>query len=551
MAASSRCINNREIQYTMKQALPGSPLGLDPYTGTWDTSHVVHLLKRTLFGAATADIAYFQGLGMSAAVDAILQPTAAPTTKPLNNYGNDPTGVGSYQTWIGSGITYGDMGLNTNRLRSLQAWWVGQLLNGGRSIHEKMTLFWHNHFAPNALPNLSIPCELWYNQYLTLRQDALGNFPVLMKAITLDPAMLLMLNGSTNTKTAPNENFGRELQELYTIGKGPQGTGSGYTQGDVTGAARVLTGHTVDLNYNYLFQPGNHDDTNKTFSAFYSNQVITGYSGAAGAGELDALLTMLFSADESAKFLCRELYNFFVYYVIDDNVEANVIAPLADVLRQSGYNITATLSVLFKSQHFYDLVNSGACVIKSPLDLLIGLSREYQVSIADASNPAAQYAAWSMLAQNASDLQQEILAIPLVAGWGAYYQAPQYHELWINSVTYSDRNFITDLLIGTGNMMNGTTLRIDAAAFAGSLSAPQDPNQLIIDSLNLLLRVPMSDSDITLIKQSILLGGGTTDIYWTNAWLAYLAAPTDMSAFTIVDTRLRSLYKYIMDLPEY
>jgi len=532
----------------MKQ-LPGSPLGLDPYTGAWDTTHVVHLLKRTLFGATVQDINYFKNLTMSAAVDQLLTPAAVPSTKPLNNYGADPTGVAAFQTWIGTGLTYTDEGMNTNRLRSLQTWWIGQLLNCGRSIHEKMTLFWHNHFAPNALPHLDIPCELWYNQYLTLRKYALGNFPQLMKAITLDPAMLLMLNGSTNTKTSPNENFGRELQELYAIGKGPDGTGSGYTQGDVATAARVLTGHTVDLNYNYLFQAGDHDDTNKTFSAFYGNQIVTGYSGAAGAGELDTLLAMLFSTQESAKFLCRELYNFFVYYVIDDTIEANIITPLAGVLRNSGYNITATLSVLFKSQHFYDLVNSGACVIKSPLDLMIGLCREYQVAFpADA---AGQYNGWSMLAQNASDLQQEILCIPVVAGWDAYYQTPQYHELWINSVTYSERNFITDLLIGTGNMKNGTTLRIDAVGFAGLLSAPQDPNQLIADTLSVLLRPPLSDSDITLLKQTILLGGGTTDVYWTNAWLAYVAAPTDMTAYNTVDARLRSLFKYLMDLPEY
>lgn len=529
--------------------LPGSPLGLDAYTGTWDTLQVVHLLKRTLFGATVADIKYFKGLTMSQAVDELLTPTAVPATKPLVDYSSDPTGIAPYQTWIGSDLNYVDDDMNTNRLRSLQAWWIGQLLGCGRSIHEKMTLFWHNHFAPNALPNLSIPCELWYDQYLTLRKYALGNFPQLMKAITLDPAMLLMLNGSTNTKTSPNENFGRELQELYCIGKGPDGTGSGYTQGDVAAAARVLTGHTIDLNYNYLFQAGDHDDTNKTFSAFYGNQIVTGYSGTNGAGELDTLLAMLFSNPESAKFLCRKLYNFFIYYVIDDTIENNIITPLATVLRQSGYNISATLSVLFKSQHFYDLVNSGACVIKSPVDLLVGLCREYGLAIP--TDARGQYNAWAMLSENAATLQQEILCIPVVAGWAAYYQAPQFHELWINSVTYSQRNFLTDLLIGTGNMRNGTTLRIDAAAFAGTLSAPQDPNQLIADALTVLLRPPLADTDIALLKQTILLGGGTNDIYWTNAWLSYEAAPTDMSAFATIDGRLRTLFKYLMDLPEY
>jgi uncharacterized protein (DUF1800 family) len=531
----------------MKQAFPGSPAGLDVYTGTWDSPQVVHLLKRTLFGTSVQDINYFRTLTMSQAVDQLLQPTAVPATSPLNNYGSDPTGVAPWQSWINQGLLYSDEEMNANRLNSLQCWWVGQLLNPARSIHEKMTLFWHNHFAMDATQHFKdIPAQLWYNQYLTLRKYALGSFQQLVKSITLDPAMLLFLNGSTNVMTAPNENYGRELQELYTVGKG---LGSQYTQEDVHAAARVLTGHSIDVNYNYTYLAGNHDSANKNFSAFYGNQIITGYSGGPGAGELDTMLAMIFSTQESARFICREIYNFFVYYVIDDTIEANVITPLADIFRQSGYNISAVLSVLLKSQHFYDLVNSGACIIKSPLDLLVGLSREYKLAIP--ATPAGQYAVWEMLNQRAAILQQEIMAIPLVAGWDAYRQGPQYHELWINSVTYTERNFYTDLLISSGDMMDGTTLQIDAIGFASLLSAPQNPDQLIADSLSVLIRPPLSDSSITLLKQSILLGGLTTDLYWTNAWLTYLGNPGDMTAFTTVDTRLRALFKYLMNLPEY
>jgi uncharacterized protein (DUF1800 family) len=530
-------------------ALPNSPLGLAEYAGVWDIPQVAHLLKRTLFGATVQDINYFKGLTMSQAVDQLLQPTAMPTSLPLNNYGTDATGVASWQPWLNVGLLYNDPILNASRLNSLQCWWMGQLLNPGRSIHEKMTLFWHNHYAMDATQHFSdIPAQLWYNQYMTLRQHALGNFKDLVKAITLDPAMLIFLNGNTNVATSPNENYGRELQELYTVGKG---SGSFYTQDDVHAAARVLTGHTIDLNYNYVFQPGAHDDLDKNFSSFYSNHIVTGYSGTAGAAELDDLFSMIFATSESAKFICRKLYRFFVYYNIDSTVEANIITPLADLFRQSGYNISVALSNLLKSQHFFDIANSGACIIKSPLDLLIGLCREYDVAIPNASNPMAQYAVWNMLLQRASILQQEVMAVALVAGWPAYYQAPQYHELWINSVTYSGRNFYTDLLIGTGDMMSGTGLQIDAIHFASLLSNPGDPNQLIIDSLNVLFRPPLSASSIALIKQTILLSGQTTDYYWTQAWQNYQANPNDMNAFTTVDSRLRALYKYLMDLPEY
>ena len=544
--------SNTAGSYTsFENFLPPSPLGLSVYSGTWDTPQVTHLLKRCLFGTTVADINYFKTMTMQQAVAQLLQPTPAPTSLPLNNYGTDPTGVASWAPWFNVGLLYSNPQLNESRLNSLQCWWTGQMLSPGRSIHEKMTLFWHNHFAMDATQHFSdIPAQLWYNQYMTLRQNALGNFQTLVKAITLDPAMLIFLNGSTNVATSPNENYGRELQELYTVGLGI-GNQTTYSQNDVHAAARVLTGHTIDLNYNYTFLPGNHDALDKNFSSFYANHVVTGYSGAAGAGELDDMLAMIFATPESAKFICRKIYNFFVYYDIDSSVEANIITPLATIFQQSGYNISAVLSALLQSQHFFDLANSGACIIKSPLDLLIGLCREYDLPLPTASNPAAQYAVWNMLLQRAIILQQEVMAITLVAGWPAYYQAPQYHELWINSVTYSARNFYTDLLIGTGDMMNGTSLQIDAIHFASLTSNPSDPNQLIADSLNVLLQPPISASNSTLIKQTILLSGQTNDYYWTQAWQNYQANPSDMTAFTTVDSRLRALYKYLMDLPEY
>ena len=108
------------------------------------------------------------------------------------------------------------------RLDSLKCWWIGQMLNENRSIHEKLTLFWHNHFGVDTLLHIDdIPARPWYDYYLILRANALGNMKQLVKAMTLSPAMMCYLNGNTNKKTSPNENYGRELQELYTIGKGP------------------------------------------------------------------------------------------------------------------------------------------------------------------------------------------------------------------------------------------------------------------------------------------------------------------------------------------
>src|SRR6185503_13176665 len=135
-------------------------MSISEYTGAWDTPQIVHLLKRTLFGASVQDINYFRIRTMSQAVDELLTPTAVPSTVPLNNYDTDPTGVAPWQTWISTGLLYVDTDMNMNRLDSLQCWWIGQLLNCGRSIHEKMTLFWHNHFAMDATAHAEdIPCR--------------------------------------------------------------------------------------------------------------------------------------------------------------------------------------------------------------------------------------------------------------------------------------------------------------------------------------------------------------------------------------------------------
>jgi uncharacterized protein (DUF1800 family) len=527
--------------------------GLNEYSGEWTTTEVVHLLKRTLFGARVDDLNHFLSLSMSQAVDEILTPSPAPATVPLNSYSSngytDPTGVAAWDTWINTGVDYPDSEMNTNRLDSLKCWWIGQMLNENRSIHEKLTLFWHNHFGVDSLLHVAdIPARPWYDYYLILRANALGNMKQMVKAMTLSPAMLCYLNGNTNKKTSPNENYGRELQELYTIGKG---AGSQYTEDDVRTAARVLTGHTVDSYFNYAFDVAGHDDQNKAFSNFYGSTIITGRSGSAGAGELDDLLNMIFNNAEAAKFICRKLYSFFVYYKIDDTIETNIILPLADVFRNSGYDITAVMSVLLKSDHFYNMAYSSACLIKSPIDFVLGLMREYQVKMPDPSDYGSCYSVWEMILQTTSMLQQEILRIPEVAGWYAYYEGTAYHELWINSVTYTQRNAFTDQMITSGDMMNMVPLLIDPLAFAGSLTNPADPNLLIGESLDILYRVPLSAETITSLKQTILLGGLTTDSYWTDAWNAYIANPTDMVAKGTVFTRLQTLYKYLMNLPEY
>ncbi len=528
--------------------------GLQEYTGAWETQQVVHLLKRTLFGATIANINYFKSRTMLQSVNQLLLPTPAPSTAPLNNYSingyTDPSGVALWQTWVNTGTSLADKDLNALRIESFKTWWLGQAMQPSRSIHEKLTVFWHNHFATDTGVNSEkIKARFWYNHYLSLRQNALGNFKNMAKALTLDPAMLFFLNGESNTKGSPNENYARELQELYTVGKGPN---SKYTEDDVKAAALVLTGHTINTTtFTYFFDAGKHDSANKEFSSFYGNNIITGYSGANGANEVDALLDMIFSQEELSKHICRKIYRHFIYYKIDDVIEQTIITPLAKVFRDNNFDITPVLSTLFKSKHFYDLAYAGACIIKSPLDFVIDLCNEFEVVLPPLANNEATYAVWQILQNEAKEMQQELGAIPEVAGWYAYYQEPAFHELWINSATYTRRNIFTDRMIADGVTINNQTIEIDALAFASKLVSPGNPNELINESLAILVRYPLSESAKEFIKRSILLSGQTQDYYWTSAWAAYQTNPNDAAATAVVLTRLKSFYKYLMNLPEY
>jgi len=517
--------------------------GLAPYTGVWDVLQVTHLLKRTMFGAKKADVDYFKAKTMSATVDELITTVNTPPLPPVNNYADPDVAAGA--TWVNAANSSSGT-VNGNRINSLHSWWTGLQLNQNRSIEEKMVLFWHNHLVTEH-PGLD-PRHL-YRYNVVLRKNALGNFKTMIKEITLTPAMLVYLNGNKNTAGAPNENYGRELQELFTMGKGPN---SKYTESDVQTAAKVLTGYDIDsATLNYVFKSAKHDTTNKQFSSFYNNTVITGRSGAAGEQELDDLITMLFNQTELSLFICRKLYRFFVYYTIDQNIETNIIEPLAAIFRNNNFDIKPVLQALFKSEHFFDALNIG-CLIKSPIDFLIGICREFNVVFPDsASFYVETYALWRVLITSALDLSQELGSPPDVAGWPAYYQEPQFHQLWINSNSLPRRNLFTDTIISAGFTKNGKKIVIDPITYVAKLNNPSNPNDLINESLMNLFMINISQESKNYLKTEFLLSGQSTDSYWTTAWINYISSPTNTTYKNVVFTRLQPLFKYLMALSEF
>lgn len=521
---------------------------LNPYSGTFGTIELSHLLRRTLFGVTKADLTHFAGMTLNQVMAQLLTPSAAPQP-PLNAYNDGnftDADIPFGQTWVNALNNANSVTANGRRKGSFKFWWIGLMLNQERNLTEKMTMFWHNHFATQT--NVYNDARYAYKHHALLRANAFGNFKTLTRLITTDPAMLAYLNGNTNTKNAPNENYGRELQELFTAGKGPN---SLYTEDDVKEAAKVLTGWRDDRNtVASFFDSTKHDINNKQFSAFYNNTVITGQSGANGALETDQLMDMIFQQNEVAKYISRKLYLWFVYYVIDAQVETDIITPMADLIIQNNYDIVPALESLLKSEHFFDVLNQG-CHIKNPVDHIIGVSRQFNIAFPNSSNLQNQYTGWRIVWNFLYVLTMDIGDPPNVAGWPAYYQEPQFHEQWINSDTLPSRNEITDVISAmNGYTQYGINLKIDLIAFASQFSNPSDPNQLIADSAALLSPNDIGTTQTAFLK-NILLSGQAQDYYWSDAWDDYASAPTNAAYIAIVESRLRSVYMYMLELAEY
>ena len=518
---------------------------LDAYAGPWTRTEVIHLLRRTMFGLRNTDINSLLALSPGSAVDLLIDsiPSVAPVP-PLNNYNatyNDTTGVLPGQTWVNA--EYGDGTLNFQRLYSFKSWWISLMIEEPLNMREKMVLFWHNHFATESLAIET--ARNVYNHNALLRQFAFGSFKDMVKAVTLDPGMLRYLNGDKNTANSPDENYGRELQELFTIGVG---NNPNYTQDDVSAAAKVLTGWRINK-FSTFFDPNQHSKVDKQFSAFYGNTVIKYASGNDGAFETDALIDMIFSKVEAAKHICRALYRFFVYYAIDTNVESAVISGLAQTLIANNFEMKPVVKQLLKSTHFFDPLNQG-CYIKSPLDFLAGTFKTFGLQISTGLTVETRYKAFNFVRSYGQILAQDLGDPPNVAGWPAFHQYPEYYQAWINSNTLPKRLIFTDSLLGSGGVnMSGTVIKIDSVAFAAQCPNADDPDLLVNFFVELLLAVPLSATKKSNLK-SILLSNQSTNSYWTTAWGSYIINPIPAND-SIVRSRLNPLLLELTRLAEH
>lgn len=509
----------------------------DPYAQPLTAPQAAHLIRRATFGPTPAQTRAFTGMSATQAVQQLLADQPAPAA-PLD---------------LATGKTFAELVFQKDTAGQLityvKDWWVGQMLNQPVSLLEKMTLFWSNHFVTNY--STVVDYRYMYQYNALLRQYALGNYKAFVIAVTQNPAMLRFLNGDANVVGNANENYGRELQELFTIGRN-----GNYTEDDVRTAARVLTGW-VDAGYRNetsatvgsSFVASRHDTTDKTFSAAYQNTVIKGRSGAAaGLAELTDLVDMILRNPETARYTCRQLYRWFVNFDITPDIETGVIGPLADLFVKSNFELKPVLAALLSSNHFFDPAVLGA-VIKSPVDLVIGTVRFFGTTApGPTQNLAGFYALTNYLYARIKEQQQNLLDPPNVFGWTAYYETG-YYQQWINSSTLGLRGSFTDT-ITNGALKVGGKLVIDPLPYLKTLTTPEDPVSLVDQLAQALLAVPLSQTQKDFLTNTILLNG-LPAYEWTSEWTDYVKNPTDAGKTMAIQTKVNSFLGYLFRMAEY
>lgn len=438
-----------------------------------DRSRVAHLLRRAGFGATPAELASYTALGYAGALDRLLNysqvDNSALTAQiaPLQLDPSDPNA--------------------RKQIEPAKYLWLNRMLYTQRPLEEKMTLFWHNHFAT---ANSKVANALLMQQQIQLFRDtAMGNFETLLQNVTRDPAMLIWLDNAQNRKNAPNENYAREVMELFTVGIG------NYTDDDVKQGARAFTGYTLDKNRQFVFNPATHDAGPKTFLGQTSNF------------DANDILGVLVRHPATARRLTTQLFEYFAY----PNPDSGTIDRLASTYTSSGFNIGAVVRDIFTGPEFLSAPNFHGQV-KQPADYVVGALKELNVQNVGPD-----------ITQHLRRMGQDILNPPDVSGWKGGAD-------WINSSTLFERfNFAEQLSAGR---TQGKPYFVDIPGqiSAQNVAAPAALTDYYVGSL--------VDGDVTPEGRQALLD-------YLNQGTAY--GPTTAA----IDLKGRGLVHLVMSLPTY
>ncbi|MBK1722964.1 DUF1800 domain-containing protein [Thiocystis violacea] len=341
-----------------------------------------HLLSRTGFGPTWAEIQAYASLSRADAIERILADTRVQASVP------PPSWVATFEPPVKMKALTEEERQRVRKTRrqqqlALKRWWFAEMRATPSPLTERMTLFWHGHFT-SALSKVQSPV-LMYRQNLLLRAHALGRFDALLHDIAKDPAMLIYLDGRANRKGRPNENFAREVMELFTLGEGH------YTEADVKAAARAFTGWTVDRNRGSLvFRPGLHD------------RGVKRLLGRRGRFDGDQVLDLLLARPETAAHITCKLWQELVSPLCDE-AEVKRIGAL---FREHHYDIKTLVHALLGSDAFWAASNRGV-IVKSPVEFLIGTRRQLGLPVVEDAR----------LVRLSSQLGQNLFEPPNVKGW--------------------------------------------------------------------------------------------------------------------------------------
>ena len=365
-----------------------------------------HLLNRTGFGATDAEIRRMVGMTREEAARTLLAAarTTAVTAPPA--WAND---AGPLRYPRGENASQMEKKqFQQEQIRDgleLRGWWLDEMLATPSPLTERMTLFWHNHFV-SSQQKVKL-ARLMYGQNVTLRAHALGRFGDLLHAVARDPAMVIYLDSAQNRKGTPNENFSRELMELFTLGEG------NYGEQDIKEAARAFTGWSLDRDSGrFVFRRLIHD---------YGDKTVLGRSGNFDG---DDVLDILLAKTETAQFITRKLWREFVS---PDPDEAE-LKKIASRFRDSRYDIKVALYDLLTADAFYAKENRGV-LVKSPVDLVVGTLKQFGLKPGEPVPFAVAAAA----------MGQNLFSPPNVKGWPG-------GQAWINTSTLLARKAFLDRL---------------------------------------------------------------------------------------------------------
>lgn len=386
-----------------------------------------HLLLRTGFAPTEAEVQVYARLTRGQAVDRLLTEPRPSARTPAPDWVDEPfVSLRSLKN-LSQEERKALARREIARGVALRGWWYQEMLTTPAALGERMTLFWHNHFVSSQQKVKS--AQLMYRQNVLLRQYALGNFATLLHAVAKDPAMIVYLDSATNRRGRPNENFAREVMELFTLG-------NGYGEKDIKEAARAFTGWSLDRDSGeFRFYRMLHDSGSKTVL------------GRSGNFDGDAVLDILLAQPQTAEFISAKLWREF----ISPTPAAQEVKRLAKVFRDNEYEIKPLLRALFMSSAFFAPENRGL-LVKSPVELMVGTLRQFGIEGLD----------MRVLAFSGRQLNQDLFGPPNVKGW------PGGND-WINSTTLLARKQFLERLFRAEEMPtpNASRTMLRAAADKG------------------------------------------------------------------------------------